>query len=48
MHDLKHECGVFGAYNIPRIYVFAFYGLYALQHRARGAGIVTCINLSSL
>lgn len=43
MHDLKHECGVFGAYNIPHVSNICFYGLYALQHRGQeGAGIVTC------
>ena len=43
MHDLQHECGVFGAYNIPHVSNICFYGLYALQHRGQeGAGIVTC------
>jgi amidophosphoribosyltransferase len=41
-HDLKHECGVFGAYNIPHASNLCFYGLYAVQHRGQeGAGIVT-------
>ena len=42
MHDIKHECGVFGIYGIEEAAVLTTLGLHALQHRGQeGAGIVT-------
>lgn len=38
----KHECGVFGIYNIEEAPLLIYYGLHALQHRGQeSAGIVT-------
>jgi amidophosphoribosyltransferase len=42
MHDLKHECGVFGIFGIDEASVLTTLGLHSLQHRGQeGAGIVS-------
>ena len=41
--SINEECGVFGAWNVPRASEVAYYALHALQHRGQeGCGIVSC------
>ncbi len=43
MHEINEECGVFGVYSpaVTDVAKFAYYGLYALQHRGQeSCGIV--------
>jgi len=40
--SLKINCGVIGIYGLPRAAQYAYWGMYALQHRgAESAGIIT-------
>ena len=42
MHKIKHECGVFGIFDIDEASVLTTLGLHSLQHRGQeGAGIVS-------
>lgn len=42
MDEMRHECGVFGVFNLHEAAVLTTLGLHALQHRGQeGAGIAT-------
>lgn len=42
MKSFKEECGIFGAWNVPKAAHVAYLGLFALQHRGQeGAGIIS-------